>query len=100
MNWNFAAWQLLAAPAGLVAEAEEAGWIFRKLLDPASIPTLAIILGCSIGALAVIGHYVTEAIKTRSLNQLKHRMLDQGLSPEDIERVLQAGSSSASDQES
>jgi hypothetical protein len=91
MSWYLLLGQAVPSLLAQAAESEETSWILRKLVEPTSIPVLAIILGCGIGAIAVIGHYVTDAYKARSLNQLKRHMLEQGMSPEDIERVIRAG---------
>jgi len=95
MSWHTSLWEALPSCLAQAAEPEATNGTIRELLDPASIPNLAIILGCSIGVIGVLGYYVADVIKTRSLNQLKRQMLEQGLSPEEIERVLRAGSSGA-----
>lgn len=66
-----------------------------KLLDPA---TLSILLIFGLPVFAVIGHYWHKIEKTKSDNDLKRRMVDSGLSVEEIERVLNAGSSKDDDE--
>lgn len=100
MSWYLSLWEALPSEWLQVAEANGAGWTISRLLEPGSIATLAVILGCGTGLVAVIGHYVSETIKARSLNQLKCRMLEQGHSPEDIERVVRAGPTKGAESES
>ena len=53
--------------------------------------TVAIILIFTIPIIAIIGYYVHEALKTRSNNKLKQSMLERGMSAQDIETVINAG---------
>ena len=53
--------------------------------------TLAILLGCAIPLTAIIGGLWYHIEKVKSNNALKHRMIEQGLSVEEIERVMAAG---------
>ncbi|MBN2211156.1 MAG: hypothetical protein JW709_07145 [Sedimentisphaerales bacterium] len=52
----------------------------------------------SIPIVGIIAHYWHEIHKTRSNNELKQSMLDRGMSAEEIERVLNAGSKSNDEQ--
>lgn len=58
-------------------------------LDPAMIVGVLVL---SIPIVAIVGHFWHETIKTRSETELKHRMIEQGMSADDIERVLAARS--------
>ena len=55
------------------------------------IPQLPIIMGCLIPIVAIIGHFWYEAQKNKNDNDLKRRMLERGMSAEEIERVISAG---------
>lgn len=52
--------------------------------------TLAIAFGCSIPIIAIIAGAWSSNEKTKSNNALKSDMIRQGMSVEDIERVLAA----------
>ena len=52
---------------------------------------VAIIMIFAIPIVAIIGYYVHEVLKTRSNNELKQSMLERGLSAQDIETVINAG---------
>ena len=56
-----------------------------------SIPQLPIIMGCLIPISAILGHFWYQAQKHKSDNDLKQRMLERGMSAEEIERVISAG---------
>jgi len=60
-----------------------------KLLEPHVFPVL-MVFGVPIVAIVASTWYKLE--KVRSNNDLKRRMIDSGLSVEEIERVLNAGS--------
>ena len=53
--------------------------------------TIGIIVGCTIPLTAIIGAFWYNIEKVKSDNALKCRMIEQGLSAEEIERVLAAG---------
>ncbi len=59
-------------------------WIFR-------IPQLPITMGCLIPITAIIGNFWYKAQKNKHDNDLKQRMLERGMSAEEIERVISAG---------
>ncbi len=63
---------------------------WSRVLQP---EVLSIFLGCSIAIIAIIGHYLCSALKTKSENDLKQSMVERGMSAEEIERVLSARSS-------
>ncbi len=48
------------------------------------------VLVFSIPIVAIVGHFWHETIKTRSETELKRQMIEQGMSADDIERVLAA----------
>lgn len=52
--------------------------------------TILPIMIFSIPIVAIIAHYWHRTIKTRSENELKRQMIDQGMSADEIERVLAA----------
>jgi len=54
--------------------------------------TLSIALGCAIPIVAIIGMFWFKSVKVTSENDLKRRMVERGMSPEEIERVLHARS--------
>ncbi len=66
-----------------------------KLLEPGTL-TLLLIFGLPI--VAVIGVFWYKIEKVKSDNHLKRRMVDSGMSIEDIERVLNAGSKEDDDE--
>ncbi|MBW8016619.1 MAG: hypothetical protein FVQ82_10555 [Planctomycetes bacterium] len=66
-----------------------------KLLEPGTL-TLLLIFGLPI--VAVVGYFWYRIEKVRSDNNLKRRMVDSGMSIEDIERVLNAGSKEDDDE--
>ena len=51
-----------------------------------------IILIFGLPIVGVIAHYWHEVLKTRSNNQLKQSMLDRGMSAQEIDQVINAGS--------
>jgi hypothetical protein len=52
--------------------------------------------GCVIGLAAVIGHYWLNGVRARENAELKRAMIERGMTPEDIERVIHAGTKSES----
>jgi len=65
-----------------------------KILDPG---VLVIIFLFGAPVFAVVGYYVYKILKMRSENDLKRAMVEQGMSVEEIERVLAAGGKSEID---
>jgi hypothetical protein len=65
-----------------------------RLLQP---DTLAILLmfGAPIVVplIAIVGYFWHSAVKTKSENELKRSMVEQGMSADEIERILNAGRS-------
>lgn len=57
--------------------------------------TLGVVLGCGIPLAAIIGGVWLVALRTRSLNDLKREMVQRGMSPDEIERVLAADGSTS-----
>ncbi len=55
------------------------------------IPQLPIIMGCLIPISAILGNFWYKAQKNKQDNDLKRRMLERGMSAEEIERVISAG---------
>ncbi len=55
------------------------------------IPQLPIIMGCLIPITAILGSFWYKAQKHKNNNDLKRRMLERGMSAEEIERVISAG---------
>ena len=53
---------------------------------------LVIVLTFSIPIVAIIGFYWHEVLKNRSNNELKKSMLERGMSAQEIEQVMNAGS--------
>ena len=53
--------------------------------------TVAVIMIFAIPIVAIIAYYVHEVLKTRSNNELKQSMLERGMSAQDIETVVNAG---------
>lgn len=51
---------------------------------------IGIIMGCLIPISAIIGGFWYQTERVRSESALKMRMLDQGMSADEIERVIQA----------
>ena len=56
--------------------------------------TIAIVMGCAIPIVGVISAVWYKAAKTTSENDLKRRMVERGMSVDEIERVLAAKSDS------
>lgn len=57
---------------------------------PQVVITLPIILGCTIGAIAIVASFTYKAHRDRHLMSLKRSMVEQGMSADEIERVLAA----------
>jgi ABC-type bacteriocin/lantibiotic exporter with double-glycine peptidase domain len=53
--------------------------------------TVTVIMVFAIAIVAIIGYYVHEVLKTRSNNELKQSMLERGMTVQDIETVINAG---------
>ena len=53
--------------------------------------TLGVIGAFSIPIVAIVGGIWYQIEKTKSLNNLKRRMVERGMSVEEIERVVKAG---------
>jgi len=66
----------------------------EKLLEP---QTLTILLIFGIPVISIITYYWYKIQKVRSDNNLKRRLVESGLSVEEIERVLNAGGGKADD---
>ena len=66
------------------------GQVWQRMFE---MPQIAVIMGCLIPIAAVIGRYWYMGHKARSENNLKRAMVERGMSIEEIERVLSAGSS-------
>ncbi len=49
---------------------------------------LGVVFGCAIPIAAIIGVFWHKIAKTTSENDLKRRMVERGMSAEEIERVL------------
>ena len=52
---------------------------------------LVLVLAFSVPLVAIIGYYWHETVKNRDNNRLKQSMLDEGMSAEDIEKIMNAG---------
>jgi hypothetical protein len=52
--------------------------------------TLGVVFGCSIPLVAIVSAFWFKVEKTRSDNDLKRRMVERGMTVEEIERVLAA----------
>lgn len=50
--------------------------------------TLAIVLGCAIPIIAILGGIWFKIERVKSDNNLKRRMIERGMSVEEMERVL------------
>ncbi len=58
-----------------------------------SNPNVAgIIMVFSVPIVAIAGHYWHEVLKTRSNNELKQSMVERGMSAQEIEQIMNAGS--------
>ena len=55
------------------------------------MPQIAIIMGCLVPIVGFICAAWYKAQKVRSDNELKHELLQRGMSAEEIERVISAG---------
>ena len=52
---------------------------------------LAVFLALMIPIVAVVGHYWHEVLKHRADNELKRSLVERGMSAEEIEQVMSAG---------
>ena len=59
-----------------------------QLFEP---ETLVILLLFGLPVFTVIGHYCHKISKTNSDNELKRRLVERGLSVDEIERIINAG---------
>ena len=59
-----------------------------SLLDP---EVLVFVVGGLIAIIAITGHYLNDYFKSRRETELKEKMLEQGRSADEIERILLAG---------
>jgi hypothetical protein len=85
MSWLHS---LLSTGLWILAEGGgESSSIWRRLFDPAALP---IVMASGVAIIAVGGHYVREMLRDRSLDDLKRRMIEQGRSADEIERILAA----------
>jgi len=66
-----------------------------KLLNPA---VLIFVVGGLIAIVAIVAYYLHDYAKDRGQKELKQIMLKQGKSVEEIERVLQAGKETSTDE--
>ena len=55
------------------------------------IGTISVVAVFAVGAVGTIGGICYAIAKNRSDNNLKRHMIDSGMSPEEIERVMAAG---------
>ena len=69
---------------------------FAAILAKASTvdETISIVMGCAIPIVAIVGVFWYKIVKATSENDLKRRMVERGMSPDEIERVLAARSHS------
>jgi hypothetical protein len=56
------------------------------------VNTLGVVLGCGIPIVAIVGFSWYMIVRTTSEAELKRSMVERGMSAEEIERVLAAGS--------
>ncbi|MCK4341247.1 MAG: hypothetical protein KAY37_05925 [Phycisphaerae bacterium] len=54
------------------------------------VPQLPIFMSLLIPVVAIIGFYLYKTQKVRSENELKRKMVERGMSVEEIERVIAA----------
>ena len=54
------------------------------------MPQIAVIMGCLIPIVSVIGGYWYKVQKVRSENELKRTLVERGLSVDEIERIITA----------
>ena len=57
-----------------------------------NIQTIAVVMGCAIPIVAIIGGIWHRVEHIKSDNELKRRMVERGMSAEEIERVMASGS--------
>ncbi len=58
-----------------------------------SVPTISIVMGCAIPIVAIVSAAWYKITKVTSENDLKRRMVERGMSVDEIERVLATRSS-------
>lgn len=54
------------------------------------MPQIAVIMGCLIPIASIIASFWYKAQKVQSENELKRTLVEQGLSADDIERIIRA----------
>ncbi len=54
------------------------------------MPQIAIIMGCLIPIVSIIASFWYKAQKVRSEHELKRKLVDRGLSVDEIERIIAA----------
>jgi len=54
--------------------------------------TIGIVMGCAIPIVALVGGFWYRLERAKSNNELKRRMVERGMSAEEIERVMAARS--------
>ena len=57
------------------------------------MPQIVVIMGFLVPIVAIIATFWYKALKVRSENDLKRSMVDRGMSPDEIERVIAARAS-------
>ena len=67
-----------------------------NLFDPGAL-TVIFLFGSPL--IAVVAYYVHLTLKVRSENELKRSLVEQGLSVEEIERIVAAGKDKDDDKE-
>lgn len=53
--------------------------------------TLSVVFGCAIPIVTVVAFFWYKVAKVRSHSAIKRRMIERGMSVDEIERVLNAG---------
>ena len=53
-----------------------------------SMPQIAVIMGCLIPIVAILGSFWYKAQQVRSENELKRTLVERGMTVEEIERVI------------
>ncbi len=54
------------------------------------MPQIAVIMGCLIPIVSIIAYFWYMAQKVRSEHELKRKLVDRGLSVDEIERIIAA----------
>ena len=63
------------------------------------MPQIAVIMGCLIPIASIIASFWYKAQKVQSENELKRTLVEQGLSADDIERIIRAKAKEPPDDE-